>query len=325
MKATKRLEEMRQMISQYMNLYSRIEPTEESQAIAQTLNNLDDALVQASGETPNKARTSLQKSVGKGGKNQREDVRLVQQLLNNAGYQLTLDGWIGKQTISAIQQFQKSIFNGWADGLIDPGGKTWEQLNASQKDTDDTSTNPSNPSTPTGGLSAAVGKGVAGGNRPSDVLLVQQLLNKVKGGLSEDGQFGNNTSQAIHRYQRSIFKGWSDGKIDPDGNTWKALKAGKGSAAVVASSGNTGTGGNQVFRLGGQQIASIPSGAQGSLPLVVLFGGASYATPEWMLQQIPSNYFARALVYIVPQRTGFNAAKAAYSLFLPEKAYRLVP
>ena len=60
--------------------------------------------------------------------NKKEDVLLVQQLLNQkerAG--LTEDGAIGAKTITAVKAFQQKTF-GWADGKIDPGGKTWAAL-----------------------------------------------------------------------------------------------------------------------------------------------------------------------------------------------------
>ncbi len=315
MSVEKDLKRLRGQISTYMNLQSRVEPNAQQRAIAQKMTQLDDMIARASGET---ARTNLQKSVGVGGKNQRADVRLVQQLLqDNAGYRLTIDGWIGRETISFIHQFQKSMFNGWSDGRIDPNGNTWKQLQAKKGSSQPPVADA--PSNPKGNLSAAVGAGVTEGNRKADVLWVQQLLNKVKAGLSEDGQIGNNTIQAIHRYQRSIFNGWSDGRIDPNGNTWKQLKMGKGSAAVSTGGGQAGTGSNRLFRTNGH-IASIPQGATGNLPLVVLFGGASYANPEWMLKQTPNSYLSRALVYIVPQRTGYGNAQAAFRAFFASKS-----
>lgn len=183
--------------------------------------------------------------------------------------------------------------------------------NSSDNTTDDSST-----PQPSSGLSAAVGKNSL--NTPADVKKVQELLNKVKGGLTVDGNIGANTIGAIERYQRSIFNGWSDGVISPSGKTWQNLAAGKGNAEVVADSGSTGSGGNKVFYLG-NHIASIPSGASGSMHLVVLFGGAAYATPKWMMSETPSEYFSRALVYIVPQRTGIAGARTAYTPFFQGK------
>lgn len=330
MTAIERLEGMQTMIAQYLQLYDKVENKEEYTQLAQKLTQLETAISQAKGEpttSTERTNTTLKKSVGTGGKNERADVRLVQQLLKEkAGYSITVDGWIGPKTIEAIHQFQKSVFNGWSDGLIEAGKTTWQKLvgKASQPSTPTPDPQPSTPTTPKGGLSAAVGEGVVEGNKPADVLLVQQLLNKLKAGLTEDGKIGNNTIQAIKRHQRSIFSGWSDGKIDPGGKTWQALQAGKGSAAVGASSGGAiGPAGSQLFRLGGQQIASIPNGATGTLHLVVLVGGAGKANPEWMLSQTPSTYFKNALVYIIPQKFNYNTAKANYTSFFAGKGLKV--
>lgn len=71
--------------------------------------------------------SSISGSVGKGGDNKLEDVKLVQELLNKKGQNLTVDGDCGRNTIAAIEAFQQSEF-GWKDGRIDPGGKSWGAL-----------------------------------------------------------------------------------------------------------------------------------------------------------------------------------------------------
>ncbi len=65
--------------------------------------------------------------VGAGGKNAEGDVQSVQQLLNDHGASLEPDGLIGPKTIGAITKFQQSNL-GFADGRVDPGGKTWGAL-----------------------------------------------------------------------------------------------------------------------------------------------------------------------------------------------------
>ncbi len=73
-------------------------------------------------------------SVGKCGANRRGDVYTVQYLLNcvPVSYggpceELVLDGWVGPKTLAAIHGFQKANL-GFADGRVDPGGKTFNQL-----------------------------------------------------------------------------------------------------------------------------------------------------------------------------------------------------
>lgn len=74
-------------------------------------------------------------SVGQGGANAHNDVKLVQTLLNlvapaslSAKAPLKLDGMIGPLTMGAITQFQRSVL-GFADGRIDPHGRTLARLN----------------------------------------------------------------------------------------------------------------------------------------------------------------------------------------------------
>jgi peptidoglycan hydrolase-like protein with peptidoglycan-binding domain len=77
--------------------------------------------------------TIISASVGKGGRNKPEDVRLVQRLLNDArvreksGERLVVDGIAGPKTDAAILQFQggHSVAR---DGRIDPGGPTLKRL-----------------------------------------------------------------------------------------------------------------------------------------------------------------------------------------------------
>ena len=80
-------------------------------------------------------------SVGKGGTNKKEDVILVQTLLNKSGYGLSVDGDCGKKSVTAISDFQsKKVGLAKPDGRIDPGGKTWNTLNSSGAITDNTET-----------------------------------------------------------------------------------------------------------------------------------------------------------------------------------------
>jgi hypothetical protein len=84
-------------------------------------------------------------------------------------------------------------------------------------------------------ISASVGKG--GVNNKADVTIVQHLLNahvRAMGlpSLDEDGRIGDNTNEAIARYQRMVCGvAAPDGRIDVGGGTWKALVAGKTVAA----------------------------------------------------------------------------------------------
>lgn len=72
-------------------------------------------------------------SVGDGGNNDIEEVIKIQRLLNKHGAKILEDGKIGPQTINAIKNYQQTLF-GWSDGVIDPGGKTWNSLHDSNFD-----------------------------------------------------------------------------------------------------------------------------------------------------------------------------------------------
>jgi peptidoglycan hydrolase-like protein with peptidoglycan-binding domain len=71
-------------------------------------------------------------SVGQGGNNRAQDVRIVQRLLNDSLAKerrilLKVDGIVGPKTIAAITAFQKGNTS-VADGRIDPLGPTITQL-----------------------------------------------------------------------------------------------------------------------------------------------------------------------------------------------------
>ena len=79
-------------------------------------------------------------------------------------------------------------------------------------------------------IGASVGKG--GVNNKDDVTIVQHLLNGhvIAMGLpilDEDGRIGDNTNDAIVRYQQMVMGlANPDGRIDVGGGTWKSLAAG---------------------------------------------------------------------------------------------------
>ena len=77
----------------------------------------------------------ISKTVGKGGKNDKDDAGVVQELLNNfaqmAGFaKLKVDNDVGKKTIAAITAFQTKVMGVKADGRVDPGKDTIKALNA---------------------------------------------------------------------------------------------------------------------------------------------------------------------------------------------------
>jgi len=77
-------------------------------------------------------------SVGQGGDNRKEDVELVQKLLNAHVEALGLprldeDGKIGVDTVGAIRKYQADVLGmRKPDGRIDVGGNSWKALNEKQ-------------------------------------------------------------------------------------------------------------------------------------------------------------------------------------------------
>jgi peptidoglycan hydrolase-like protein with peptidoglycan-binding domain len=75
--------------------------------------------------------------------------------------------------------------------------------------------------------------GQNGDNLESDVRLVQQLLNRQDlsplARLNEDGRVGSATIEAIRHFQtRCVGMNSPDGRVDPDGRTFKKLSGGSG-------------------------------------------------------------------------------------------------
>jgi hypothetical protein len=75
------------------------------------------------------ATTKISASVGKGGKNEKQDVLLVKRLLSKFGYELTLNGEADAALNSAIGKFQSDYLpTAKSDERIDPAGQTWNTL-----------------------------------------------------------------------------------------------------------------------------------------------------------------------------------------------------
>ncbi|MDD5034978.1 MAG: hypothetical protein PHE55_09490 [Methylococcaceae bacterium] len=84
---------------------------------------------------------SLIASVGRGGRNDPADVKLIQELLNRHEPKpvpdLDEDGLIGPRTIAAIEAVQRILGMSKPDGRIDPGGKTFRAIAVETKPSGD--------------------------------------------------------------------------------------------------------------------------------------------------------------------------------------------
>jgi hypothetical protein len=75
------------------------------------------------------ATAKISASVGKGGKNEKQDVLLVKRLLSKFGYKLPLNGQADAALNSAIGKFQSNYMPATkANERIDPAGETWNIL-----------------------------------------------------------------------------------------------------------------------------------------------------------------------------------------------------
>ncbi|MGH1337412.1 MAG: D-Ala-D-Ala carboxypeptidase family metallohydrolase [Aureispira sp.] len=114
---------------------------------------------------------SISGSVGRGGDNTEADVKIVQELLNGKGGELTVDGKIGNKTIGSIESFQSSLGQSNPDGLVEPGKNTWKGLIGSGGSVDSSvvSTGGSGSSSGSGSASAGFdpGEPLESGSRPS--------------------------------------------------------------------------------------------------------------------------------------------------------------
>lgn len=212
------IEELGQLqkdIAKYLTIHNNPHDTSKHDPYAKKLIAANPVLEKAAPPPP---RKTINNSVGKNGKNEYNDVKLVQELLG-----IKADGHAGPKTNLAIRKFQRSLGFKKTDGRIDPKGITWQNLskritsNPSEETTTDTDSNTALASKATE-IKASVGK--KGTNQLDDVILVQQLLK-----LTPDGKCGLKTIRAIKEFQQSIGLPKPDGRIDPNGFTWKKLNA----------------------------------------------------------------------------------------------------
>lgn len=73
----------------------------------------------------------------------------------------------------------------------------------------------------------------------------------------------------------------------------------------------------------GDLLLSLPNTLQAKLPLVLIFGGMYYATPEYMMDNTPEEFFQKAVLVFAPCRNvggkGFDVTRTQYEKFLDKK------
>ncbi|MCH2043753.1 MAG: C2 family cysteine protease [Saprospiraceae bacterium] len=79
--------------------------------------------------------SSIVASVGQGGANRIDDVKIIQTLLNEHKHGLLVDGLCGKKTINAIKDFQANVMkSSYVDGLVNKDQGTWNALKTGKLD-----------------------------------------------------------------------------------------------------------------------------------------------------------------------------------------------
>lgn len=135
---------LRKDILRFLKIHENPHNTDQHEEYAKKLRQVEDVLKARKGkknkekqgdqnqdgsqEDVNTTPNSLSGSVGEGGDNKPEDVRIVQELLKEKGYDIAVDGSMGPQTMRTIREFQMNAFRS-ADGLIEPNKRSWRQLN----------------------------------------------------------------------------------------------------------------------------------------------------------------------------------------------------
>jgi hypothetical protein len=144
---------------------------------------------------------TIQGSVGRGGKNNPEDARRIQDALNRVppfqgGPQplLLVDGLVGPKTIGAITRFQSHHFGpANADGRVDPGHRTIAKLREFQ----------SGPSAAAGAPTIPAGGPTTLGFRPSQRSSLVPVMTRVQAALPETLVWVN---QALQRLAEAELK-----------------------------------------------------------------------------------------------------------------------
>ena len=135
----------------------------------------------------------------------------LQNMLKAAGADIKADGVFGRNTNTAVRNFQSSAGIG-VDGVVGP--RTWNKLNSGAGSAATSKNTTSVNSTPK----------LRRGNRGNAVKDLQNLLNNAGAGVKVDGSFGRATYNAVRSFQSSAGIG-VDGVVGP--RTWNKLNSGK--------------------------------------------------------------------------------------------------
>ena len=129
------------------------------------------------------------------------EVLALQKALNKLGFSLKEDGNFGSGTLNAVLALQRK-YGLQADGIV--GGKTRALIDSlsGQQTASPLPTAAPTAAQPTQPPAATAAPRLERGDTGSEVLRLQQALNKLGFSLKEDGNFGSGTVQAVKAFQR---------------------------------------------------------------------------------------------------------------------------
>mgnify|MGYP000306625287 CR=1 FL=1 len=274
--------------------------TEDTASADGTTGGTDDATAPAS-------TASISDSVGKGGANKIEDVKIVQTLLNEKGNNIKVDGDCGPKTINAIRKFQRETFSWKPDGKVDANGKTWEALSGG-----------SSASGSTGGAEGAA-DATAGASGPMGK---PSWISVAEGETGVKETVGKNHNPRVVEYHQA-----TSGKFNDDETPWCSSfvnwvmqKAGQpktnnamasswrsygkkldrpayGCIGVIVNANGSGHVGFVVGKQGGSLL--LLGGNQGNMVKVSKYGVGKFAAFV-----VPANYQVPAAAYAFGEATG---------------------
>lgn len=70
-------------------------------------------------------------------------------------------------------------------------------------------------------------------------------------------------------------------------------------------------------------LLTLPNSKWERYDLIYLWGGINYATPSWMLSQIPKNLLLSNIFAVIPYNVSFDAARKIIEIYLSENGYTI--
>lgn len=75
-----------------------------------------------------------------------------------------------------------------------------------------------------------------------------------------------------------------------------------------------------LYDSGGKTVlGTIPEAKYGRYDVIFVWGGMRYATPSWMMNQIPKKLFYTHIIFLIDYRVNWNEFKPLYDKFMKDK------